>query len=202
MKEFFESTAGVSDELFSFVILPSLIFVARICEMTVNTLRIIYMLGGRRYTAALLGFFEAFIWLVAMRQIFEHLDNWLCYVAYPGGFAAGIFIGMKIEERIAYGKVIIRIITRKNTDILLEFLRGRDFRFTSVDAHGPDGSENLVFTVIKREHLDALLHELSLILPTAFYTVENVKAAGENAMLPVNRTRFNLLTWLQGVVRY
>ncbi len=201
MKEFFESAAGVSDELFSFVILPLLIFIARICEMTVNTLRIIYMLGGRRYAAALLGFFEAFIWLVAMRQIFEHLDNWLCYVAYPGGFAAGIFIGMMIEERIAYGKVIIRIITRKNIEGLLDFLRRREFRFTSVDAHGPDGNESLVFTVIKREHLDTLLHELSLILPTAFYTIENVKAAGENTMLAVTRSRFNLLTWLRGVMR-
>ncbi len=201
MKEFFQATGVISDELFSFVILPLLIFLARICEMTVNTLRIIYMLGSRRYAAALLGFFEAFIWLVAMRQIFAHLDNWLCYIAYPGGFAAGIFIGMRIEEHIAYGKVIIRIITRKNIEGLVDFLRRREFRFTSVDAHGPDGNENLVFTVIKREHLDLLLHELSIILPTAFYTIENVKAAGENTMVAVTRSRFNLITWLRGMVQ-
>lgn len=201
MKEFFENIVGVDGDIFSFVILPLIIFIARICEMTVNTLRIIYMLGGRRYASALLGFFEAFIWLIAMRQIFAHLDNWLCYVAYPGGFAAGIFVGVIIEEKIAYGKVIIRIITRKNIAVLLEFLREKNFRFTSVDAHGPDGGENLVFTVIKREDLEDLLNHLSYILPTAFYTIENVKAAGENSMAAVGRTRFNLVSWLRTIVR-
>jgi len=60
-----------------------------------------------------IGFFEAFIWLMAIRQIFAHLDNWICYIAYPAGFASGVMVGMIIEERIAYGKVIVRIITRK-----------------------------------------------------------------------------------------
>jgi uncharacterized protein YebE (UPF0316 family) len=61
-------------------------------------------------TATILGFFESFIWLMAIRQIFEHCENWVCYVAYPGGFAKGILVGMVIEERIAYGKVSVRII--------------------------------------------------------------------------------------------
>ncbi len=65
----------------------------------------------RRYTATILGFFEALIWVIAMRQVFQHLDNWICLFMYRGGFAGGIFVGMIIEERIAYGKVIIAIIT-------------------------------------------------------------------------------------------
>ncbi|MFZ5970134.1 MAG: DUF5698 domain-containing protein [Bacteroidota bacterium] len=119
MEYFFVDKLGVTDGVFSFVILPFLIFFARICDVSINTVRIIYMLGGRRYTATLLGFFEAFIWLLVIREIFKHLDNWLCYVAYPAGFAMGIFVGMIIEERIAYGKVIVRIITRKEVIGLL-----------------------------------------------------------------------------------
>ncbi len=121
MESFFTETLGISADVFSYVLLPILIFVARIGDVSINTIRIIYVLGGRRLTATTLGFFESFIWLMAIRQIFEHLDNWICYVAYPAGFASGILVGMIIEERIAYGKVIVRIITRK-----------RDSRFNKV----------------------------------------------------------------------
>src|SRR5882757_5917305 len=106
MESFFTETFGISPAIFSYLLLPLLIFLARVTDVSINTIRIIYVLGGRRVTATLLGFFESFIWLMAIRQIFEHLDNWICYVAYPAGFALGIFVGMIIEERIAYGKVI------------------------------------------------------------------------------------------------
>ena len=122
MENFFTETLGISETVFSYLLLPLLIFFARIGDVSINTIRIIYVLGGRRWTATLLGFFESFIWLMAIRQIFEHLDNWICYVAYPAGFASGIFVGMIIEERIAYGKVIVRIITRKEINELIGYL--------------------------------------------------------------------------------
>src|SRR6187455_1657675 len=143
MEGFFTQTLGISESIFSFILLPVLIFLARITDVSINTIRIIYVLGGRRWTATMLGFFESFIWLMAIRQIFEHLDNWLCYVAYPAGFASGIFIGMIIEERIAYGKVIVRIITRKEVNVLITFLNSMKLRYTHVNAEGPDGHENL-----------------------------------------------------------
>ena len=158
MESFFTDTLGFSPDIFSFLILPLLIFLARICDVSINTIRIIYMLGGRRFTATLLGFFEAFIWLLVIREIFKHLDNWLCYVAYPAGFACGIFVGMIIEEKIAYGKVIVRIITRKDVTQLIQYLNTQHFRFTKVNAEGPDGHEALVFT--GPLFLEGLLYEL------------------------------------------
>src|ERR687897_1685227 len=122
MEHYFTSTLGIPEGVFSYLVLPLLIFCARIGDVSINTIRIIYVLGGRKFAATLLGFFESFIWLMAIRQIFEHLDNWICYVAYPAGFATGIFVGMMIEERIAYGKVIVRIITRKEISELLGYL--------------------------------------------------------------------------------
>ncbi|HRG08251.1 MAG TPA: DUF5698 domain-containing protein, partial [Cyclobacteriaceae bacterium] len=65
MQELFTHTLGLSESTFSFLILPLLIFLARICDVSINTVRIIYMLGDRRVTATMLGFFEAFIWLMA-----------------------------------------------------------------------------------------------------------------------------------------
>src|SRR5690606_34194281 len=120
MEQFFTDTLGMHAEVYRCALLPLLIFLARIADVSINTIRIIYVLGGRRLTATLLGFFESLIWLMAISQIFEQLDNWVCYFAYPAGFASGIFVGMIIEEKIAYGKVIVRIITRKDITVLIE----------------------------------------------------------------------------------
>ncbi|WP_333818566.1 DUF2179 domain-containing protein [Ohtaekwangia sp.] len=201
MEDFFINTLGTSEGVFSFIILPFLIFLARIADVSINTIRIIYVLGGRKMTATILGFFESFIWLMAIRQIFEHLDNWICYVAYPAGFATGILVGMMIEERIAYGKVIVRIITRKEVYHLLAFLSARNFRYTQVKAEGPDGHENLVFTVLEREHLDELLFKLKEILPSAFYTVERVNRAAESGTIVQETTRWSIASWLKSIKR-
>lgn len=201
MESFFTETLGLSSATFSYFLLPLLIFLARITDVSINTIRIIYVLGGRRVTATMLGFFESFIWLMAIRQIFEHLDNWICYVAYPAGFALGIFVGMIIEERIAYGKVIVRIITRRDVKDLIQYLNTQQNRYTHVDAEGPDGHENLVFTVIEREHLDGLLHHLKVILPSAFYTVEKVNRAAESGAIVEETRSWRLISWLRSIKR-
>jgi uncharacterized protein YebE (UPF0316 family) len=201
MENFITETLGIPESIFSYLLLPLLIFFARIADVSINTIRIIYVLGGRRVTATLLGFFESFIWLMAIRQIFEHLDNWICYIAYPAGFAFGIFVGMMIEERIAYGKVIVRIITRKGVQELIAFLDGKHFRYTHVNAIGPDGHENLVFTVLEREQLENLLEKLKEILPTAFYTVEKVNRAAESGAVVQETTRWSIASWLKSVKR-
>lgn len=199
MESFFTETLGIPADVFSYALLPFLIFLARIGDVSINTIRIIYVLGGRRLTATVLGFFESFIWLMAIRQIFEHLDNWICYVAYPAGFASGILVGMIIEERIAYGKVIVRIITRKEIHELIKYLAEQEFRYTHVNAEGPDGHENLVFTVLERERLEDLLMKLKDILPSAFYTVEKVNRAAESGTVVQETTRWSISSWLRTI---
>ncbi|HEY3430201.1 MAG TPA: DUF5698 domain-containing protein [Cyclobacteriaceae bacterium] len=201
MESFFTESLGISESIFSYLLLPLLIFLARITDVSINTIRIIYVLGGRKLTATILGFFESFVWLMAIRQIFEHMDNWICYVAYPGGFAMGILVGMLIEERIAYGKVIVRIITRKDVAELIAYLNKNQFRYTKVNAEGPDGHENLVFTVLERERLEDLLVEMKAILPSAFYTVEKVNRAGEGGTIVQESTRWSIGGWLRGLKR-
>lgn len=192
---------GISEDIFAYVILPLLIFLARIIDVSINTIRIIYVLGGRRLTATLLGFVESFVWLMAIRQIFQHLDNWASYIAYPAGFAMGIFVGMMIEERIAYGKVIIRIITRKEIDELKEYLTKQNHRFTILKALGPDGDESVIFTVLERERLEELTTKLKEILPSAFYTVEKVNRASESGAVVQESTRWSIASWLKGIRR-
>jgi uncharacterized protein YebE (UPF0316 family) len=201
MEHFFTETLGLPPDVFTFVLLPLMIFLARISDVSINTIRIIYVLGGRRWTATILGFFESLIWLMAIRQIFEHMDNWMCYVAYPAGFASGIFVGMIIEERIAYGKVIVRIITGREIGPLLNYLNEKRNRYTHVNAIGPDGHENLVFTVLQRENLEALLLTLKDLLPSAFYTVEKVNRAAESGTIVQESTRWSIGSWLRSVKR-
>jgi uncharacterized protein YebE (UPF0316 family) len=192
---------GISEELFSYFVLPLLIFLARIFDVSINTIRIIYVLGGRRLTATVLGFFESFVWLMAIRQIFEHLDNWVCYIAYPAGFATGILVGMIIEERIAYGKVIVRIITRKDIHVLRDYLVQAGYRFTVVPGSGAEGPESVVFTVLERQQLEKLLLNLKEILPTAFYTVEKVNRAAESGTVVQESARWSIGGWLKGLKR-
>jgi uncharacterized protein YebE (UPF0316 family) len=200
MEDFFARTFGVEPAIYSYVVLPLLIFVARITDVSINTIRIIYVLGGRRLTATFLGFFESFVWLLAISQIFAQLDNWVSYLAYPAGFACGIYVGMVIEERIAYGKVIVRIITRKDLSELMAYLKKAGYRYTHVHTVGPDGQENLVFTVLERERLNELLSTMKEILPTAFYTVEKVNRASD-AALAANQPEGRVTSWLRSIRR-
>lgn len=201
MEDFFIHTIGLSSNTFTFIILPLLIFLARVGEVSVNTLRIIYMLGGRRSIATVMGFVEAFIWLIAIRQIFQHIDNWASFIAYPGGFAAGIFVGMIIEERIAYGNVIIRIITRHDMTAIEKYLGTQGFRFTAVLTHGLQGPETLLFVVLARENLDDLIIQIKRSLPEAYYTIEQVMDLEETGLHQIDKGRLSLFTWLRGIIR-
>lgn len=201
METFFTDSLGIPETVFSYFLLPALIFLARIGDVSINTIRIIYMLGGRKVTATFLGFFESFIWLMAIRQIFEHLDNWICYIAYPGGFAMGILIGMIIEEKIAYGKVIMRTITRKDIQPLKEYLIDQNFRFTAVRATGRDGDENVVFIVMERERLNEIIETLRRILPSAFYTIEKVNRVSDDYVLATETSSRGLFSWLRSIRR-
>ena len=71
MQEFFH-TLGISEQLFDYLIMPLLIFCARVGDVSINTLRIMFMMNGKKNIAPFLGFFEALIWLLAIGQIFQN----------------------------------------------------------------------------------------------------------------------------------
>jgi uncharacterized protein YebE (UPF0316 family) len=109
----------------------------------------------------------------------KHLDNVLAYVAYGGGFAMGNYIGMVIEEKLSIGNVLIRIIPKKDTKELINYLRENDFGVTSVNAEGSKGRVDIVFTIIKRKDVANVVSIINKFNPNAFYTIEDVKAINE-----------------------
>jgi uncharacterized protein YebE (UPF0316 family) len=173
----------IDPELLNYVVIPILIFVARVCDVSINTLRIIFMLQSRKYVATVMGFFEAAIWLLAISQIFQNLGSWQTFLAYAGGYASGIFVGMMIEERLAIGSVVVRVITGKPADDLVTFFKEQNMRFTNLEATSGDGPVNVLFTVIKRERLPHTVAAIKKYNPQALYTVEGVKKVSDGEVM-------------------
>ncbi|WP_158860765.1 DUF2179 domain-containing protein [Lunatibacter salilacus] len=179
MQEFVESF-GISSDVFSYVIMPLLIFLARIGDVSINTLRIVFVMSGKKFIAPLMGFFESMIWLLAIGQIFQNIDNPLSYIAYSGGFAMGIYVGMTIEEKLALGRVLVRIITPEPMNELVDYMKEKEHRFTIVGAEGRYGRVQVMFTVLKRENLKAYIEKVKQVNDKAFYTIESVKRVSED----------------------
>ena len=95
-----DTTAFFNTTFYTWVLLPFLIFLARIFDVTLGTLRVIFITRGMKYFSALVGFIEILIWLLAIGQIFKNLNNIACYVAYAGGFATGSFLGIYFAEKL------------------------------------------------------------------------------------------------------
>lgn len=161
--------------LFNFVLLPLLIIIARIFDVSLNTLRIIYISKGFKAIVPILGFFEVFIWLLAVSRILNDLDNWIAFLAYPLGFALGNYIGMKIEERLAIGVELIRIITKKDPGQLIVALREAGFSVTAVAAEGSRGEVGILYSIINRKSLSNYVQLIKEFNPNAFYTIEDVR---------------------------
>ncbi len=164
---------------YSYIMIPLLIFAARIVDVSIGTIRVIFIARGLKIFAPVLGFFEVLIWLIAIQNILANLTNVFCYIGYAGGFATGTYIGMLLEEKISMGKVIIRIITGKDASSLLEALKKARCTVTSTGAEGPDGNVKLILSVFDRQDLHKVIRLIKKHDPTAFYSVEDVRLASD-----------------------
>jgi len=169
---------------FTYFLLPFLIFVSRILDVTIGTIRIVMVSKGQKLWAPILGFFEVLIWLVAISKIFENLDNWACYFAYAAGFATGNYIGLIIEERLAMGIVKIQIITRRNATELIQNLKNAGYGITHHDAKGGSENVSIIYSVIKRNEIQKVENLVKSTNPKAFYSIEDVKSVS-HGIFPV-----------------
>lgn len=160
-------------------VVPLLIFLARLCDVSLATVRIILVSRGMRQVAPFIGFFEVLIWLVALSQVMQHLDRPINYVAYAGGFAGGTWMGMVLEGKIALGLVAVRIITPEDATDLIDRLRGESFGVTSFAARGIAGNVRLILTVIPRRELGRVRQIVEATHPKAFLSISDVRSARE-----------------------
>ncbi len=165
-------------------LIPVLIIIARIIDVSIGTVRIIYLIRGHKMLAAVLGFFESIIWLVAIVQIMQNITNPLYYITFAGGFAIGNYIGLIIEEKLAIGNSILRIITQREASELVEKLYNAGFGVTHVDAYGKTSEVKIIYTVVKRDDLHRVLKIVREFNPKAFYTIEDVQFVREGIYSP------------------
>lgn len=168
--------SGSPDRMMEWVVIPGMIFIARIMDVSMATLRMMFTINERKGLATMLGFIEVLIWLVAVGQALQHLSNIFSYLAFAGGFATGTYVGMLIEKKLAFGLVMLRVITVKHdSQELVNYLRGKSYKVTSVDAEGNDGHVNVIFLPATRKNIPDLVDAVRKFNPNALYTIENLR---------------------------
>jgi len=161
-------------DLVTWVIMPLFIFVARVVDVSLGTMRIVFTSRGKYLLAPILGFVEVFIWIVAVSQLVRNIHSLVAYLAYAAGFALGTFLGLQIERRLAMGKLVLRIILQEGGEELARLLHASGHGATVVDAHGSTGSVKLIYTIIERRDLKEVENLIMKDNPRAFLSVEEI----------------------------
>jgi uncharacterized protein YebE (UPF0316 family) len=169
----------MSAEVYAWIVLPFLVFCARVLDVTLGTMRIIYVSRGKRNLAPILGFIEVFIWIAMVSQIVHSANNIIAYLAYAAGFAAGNYVGMLIEDRLALGTLIIRVFVPAQASELVANLRAAGYGVTTVEGEGLSGPVTLVYTIVKRRNLAEVLAVIHQTHPHAFLSIEDLRSTQE-----------------------
>ena len=163
-----------------------LVFALRLCDVSLGTVRTLLTVRGRPYVAACIALVESLIYLVAVASVLHGEMTWPNMIGYAGGFAAGLIVGVKVEEWIASGWVVIRVISKSRPFELVERLRADGFGVTVMRGEGRDGEVPILFVMASRKRGRVALAQVKATDPRAFVTVDPIHTAigGHFAGLP------------------
>ena len=168
------------DQIYGLIFLPF----ARIADVSLQTLRIIFTSRDKIKIAPIVGFFEVFIWLLAIGQLFNNITNIFYYFAYAAGFATGNFIGILVERKLSIGLLSIQLILKKDPAPLLSSLKDVGYGLTTLESEGKTGKNTMVILIIKRKNLDEVLEIIEKSYPNAFISIEQVQTVKGGAFPP------------------
>lgn len=160
----------------AWIVIPVLIFIARLMDVSLATFRHILIFKGMRKIVPAIGFVEVLIWLVAITQVMQNLSNIACYLGFASGFAAGTYVGIVLEEKIALGHQLVRIITQRKTPELRAALSTSRFGVTVVPAQGSKGPVDIFFVAVERKRMKKLIKCIRECDPDLFFTIEDVRS--------------------------
>jgi uncharacterized protein YebE (UPF0316 family) len=152
-----------------------LIFFLRVTDMSLDTLRMLFVFRGRRGLAWLLGFFEAAIFVLAVSSVITNLGNPLNVIGFAAGFATGNVVGMIIEERLAIGYIQLRVISSRRGTALADRLRTEGYAVTEIPARGRDGVVTLLSCSVRRKQVETVRQMVSNVDAEAFITAEEIR---------------------------
>jgi len=160
---------------------PLFIFCARIMDVSLGTLRTIYIIRGSRILGPFLGFFEVLIWLTAVSGVFTHLDQWYNVMAYAAGFATGNAVGVLIEHKLAIGMQAVRLISQTQSAAVAAGLRLAGFAVTEIKGRGLAGVVSISYVVVPRKETQKVVQVAYSIDPEVFCTIEDVRSTNLSA---------------------
>jgi uncharacterized protein YebE (UPF0316 family) len=164
-----------------------LIFCCRVVDVSCDTMRVLMAMRGHRAIAAVLGFIQALIWIVAVGNAIKYLNSWYHILGYAAGFATGTMVGMTIERLLAYGLSQVRIVSQHGGVEIAEALRERGYGATEVPGYGRDGGVEIVHSVVQRQHLDEVVKIVDTWDSKAFVTVEEPRVLRGGLLARRNR---------------
>jgi len=151
------------------------IFALRVTDMTFDTLRMLFVMRGRKGVAWVLGFLQSAIFVIAITSVLSNLDNPLNIFGYAAGFATGNVIGMLIEEKLAVGFTHVQVISSARGVVLAQGLRNKGFAVTEIPARGKDGMVSLLNLSVRRKQVFAVEKIVNEFDEGAFMTIEEVR---------------------------
>lgn len=156
-------------------LLPLMIFALRLGDVSLDTLRVLFVIRGQRLLTWVLGFFQSLIWVVAVTSVLSNLHNPLNLIGYATGFATGNVVGMMIEERLAIGHGDMRIMSPSRGTAIAEALREAGYAATELSGRGRDGTVSIINSSIRRRDIRMVMEKVRSIDPDAFITVQEVR---------------------------
>jgi uncharacterized protein YebE (UPF0316 family) len=155
----------------------ALIVLARITDVTLDTLRTASIVQGRRMFSAVLGFFEAVVYICAVAKVLLNMDHPIYALAYGLGFALGTFLGITIEQRLAFGRQVASLFTTKGLE-MVRALTAAGYRVAEVHGHVRNGDVTILYVEVLRKRVRVLIRDACVVDETCFCVVNDVRGAG------------------------
>jgi uncharacterized protein YebE (UPF0316 family) len=152
------------------------IFGARVVDVSLGTLRTVWVVQGRRVSVFFLGFIEILIWVFAVSAVITKIQQPVFAVFYALGFATGNFVGITLERKLAYGEQTVRVFTRLGREMADAF-RAAGFGVTVFRGQGRDSEVDMCFIETRRRAVGRLVSQARLIDPACYYVVDDVQVA-------------------------
>ena len=197
------------DPLFAAPIGALLICLLRIIDVSMSIMRMILAVRGHRVIAASIGFFEVLIWLIAVGSALEHLDSIFHVIGYAGGFAVGNYVGVWLEGQFALGVNVVRAVIRRPTGekkassamSVADTLRKEGYAVTEIEGKGQRSYVDILNVIVPRRRVPTIVRIIRDEDPTAFLSVEEVRAIQGGYIRPGGRTTPLLTRWTLPAMR-
>lgn len=159
----------------SSIIIALTIFIARVCDVGLGTIRHALIIRGKKCYVFIIAFIEALIWVYAVSRVMSSIQDPLTSFAFALGFATGTFVGMTIEGMLKIGEQVIRVFSRSG-DLVAQQLRGNNYRVTVFDGNGRDGIVQLLFVQAKRREVSRVMGIVRTADPNSFIILDDIRS--------------------------